>query len=302
MTKVEWIAVDWGTSNLRLWAMDGSGAVVAAHSSAQGMGTLTPDAFEPALLELLAPYLSGAPLPVICCGMVGAKQGWVEAPYAQAPCPPPSTLNAISVHTTDPRISVRILPGVMQKSPGDVMRGEETQIAGFLAQEPGFDGTLCLPGTHSKWVQISAGEIVSFKTFMSGELFALLSENSVLRHNVGGAGFSDEAFGAAVDDAMGAPQQFASRLFGLRADSLVNGLEPSTARAKLSGLLIGLELAGSKPYWLGQQIKLIGAPDLCNLYKAALDRQAAMPQIVPGEELVLDGLKAAYRALSGELK
>ena len=138
-------------------------------------------------------------MPVIACGMVGARQGWIEAPYSQVPCAPVG-LSMIKPVVEDTRLDVSILPGLSQTDPADVMRGEETQIAGYLAENPGFDGVLCLPGTHTKWAHISAGEVVSFRTFMTGELFALVSSQSVLRHSVG-AGWDGPAYRSAVSDA-----------------------------------------------------------------------------------------------------
>ena len=297
MAQVEWIAVDWGTSNLRVWVFGAGDVVLAQLASDKGMGTLTPTQFEPALLELIDPYLSQLTALVICCGMVGAKQGWSEAAYAEAPCAPPNSETALKVASSDPRIDVRILPGVSQSKPADVMRGEETQIAGYLADDPNFFGTLCLPGTHTKWAQISAEEIVSFRTFMTGELFALLGTQSVLRHGVTTEGWDEGAFLDAVNDAMGSPQQFASRLFGLRAEGLVNGMSAETAKSRLSGYLIGLELSGAKPYWLGQDLVLIGDPKLNALYARALEAQGAMCRSVSGDDMTLAGLKAAYQVL-----
>jgi 2-dehydro-3-deoxygalactonokinase len=179
----DWIAVDWGTTHLRAWAMAEDGTVRAEARSDDGMGHLARDAFEPALLSLIEPWLGAGPMDVLACGMVGSRQGWVEAPYVAVPAKP-TNLTPVPVTTRDPRLRVSILPGLKQDAPPDVMRGEETQIAGFLAAALGFDGVLCLPGTHAKWVQISAGEVVSFRTFMTGELFDLLSAVSVLRHSV----------------------------------------------------------------------------------------------------------------------
>ena len=195
MTKIaDWIAVDWGTSNLRAWLM-GKDGVIGMVTSDKGMGALERDGFEPELLRLVGDYLpESGTVPVIACGMVGARQGWHEAPYVTTPCTAPGVGQAVTPEVRDPRLKVRILPGVSQASPADVMRGEETQIAGFLAANPEFDGVLCLPGTHTKWVHISAREIVSFRTFMTGEIFALLSGQSVLRHSVAGDGWHQAAF------------------------------------------------------------------------------------------------------------
>ena len=301
MAKVEWFAVDWGTSNLRVWAMGADDGVIAELNSEKGMGSLRPDEFEPALIELISSHLADEPMKVLCCGMVGAKQGWSEATYANAPCEPGKLSTATNVEAKDPRISVSILPGVMQSSPADVMRGEETQISGFLAENPNFFGTLCLPGTHTKWVQISAGEIVSFRTFMSGELFALLSENSVLRHGVQGNDWSKRAFLDAVDDSMGSPQQVAGRLFGIRAEGLIGDLGQGEAKARLSGLMIGLELAGARGYWLGQDLALIGEPSLNKLYGDALDQQGALFCSFDGDDMTLAGLKAAHKTLKADI-
>ncbi len=295
--SISWIAADWGTTHLRVWIFGPRGEQIAALSSADGMGRLSPEQFEPALLSLIDTYLrEGRQTPVIACGMVGARQGWVEAPYDAAPCPPPGANSAILAPVDDPRLTVRILPGVSQSKPADVMRGEETQIAGYLAQNPGFDGVICLPGTHTKWAHISAGEIVSFRTFMTGELFSLLSERSVLRHGISSDGWDGAAFAEAIDDAMARPQTLAADLFSIRASALLESLPPATARARLSGFLIGLELAGARPYWLGQHVILIGAETLSNLYSAALMAQGTQAELAGGDAMTLAGLTAAFES------
>ncbi|MEM6387458.1 MAG: 2-dehydro-3-deoxygalactonokinase [Pseudomonadota bacterium] len=287
----DWIAVDWGTSNLRAWAMRGTD-IAAEAGSEKGMGQLEPHQFEAALLDIIDPWLGSAATPVVACGMVGARQGWIEAPYATVPCPPVSASHVLA-STTDPRLTVTILPGLCQSEPPDVMRGEETQIAGFLAEDPGFDGILCMPGTHTKWVQISVGEVVSFRTFMTGELFALISEQSVLRHSMDGD-FDDDAFAAAVRDGLNDPHMLAGRFFALRADGLLGSPEPGTARARLSGLLIGAELAAAKPYWLGQRVALLGAGKLTELYARALAREGVIAETADVTRSTLAGLTAAY--------
>lgn len=299
--QTEWIAVDWGTSNLRVWVFGPGCTEIARRTSPKGMGTLPPEAFEAALLDLVTPYLAETHVtPVIVCGMAGARQGWAEAPYAAVPCPPPGIDLAVRAPVRDARLSVFILPGLRQARPADVMRGEETQIAGYLAASPDFDGVLCLPGTHTKWARISAGEIVSFQTFMTGELHALLSGQSVLRHAVEGGGWDDDAFAAAISDAMSAPQMIGARLFGLRAGALLDGLSSGAARARLSGLLIGLELAGARPYWLGQDVAIIGTGELSALYATALAAQGLQAPCRDGAELVLTGLKDAYAKWKGQ--
>lgn len=294
MAQADWIAVDWGTTHLRAWAMTADGVVLAAASSDAGMATLTRSEFEPALIGLVEGWLTpGRMTPGLACGMVGSRQGWVEAPYRAVPCVPLEPGGFASAPCKDPRLSVRVIPGLKQLSPPDVMRGEEIQIAGFLAHEQAFDGVLCLPGTHNKWVRISAGEVVSFQTFMTGELFALLAEHSVLRHSVGTGGWDEQAFGLALDDALSRPDRIAARLFSLRAEALLTGLAPEAARARLSGMLIGVELAAARPYWLGQQVAVIGAAGIAGAYAVALTRQGAVPRVVEGDAMTLAGLTVA---------
>lgn len=295
MQKPDWIAVDWGTSNMRAWAMTSSGTVLADVRSDQGMGGLAPDAFAPALRQAIAGW-DHTEVPIIACGMVGARQGWIEAPYAATPC------TATPDGFTKPDagdLDVHIIAGVMQANPADVMRGEETQIAGFLARNKNWDGVICLPGTHTKWVHISADEIVSFQTYMTGDLFAAIAGHTVLHHSVTADGWDDSAFDAGVADAMDRPERLAARLFSLRAEGLLNAMPNATARARLSGLLIGAELAGAKPYWIGQQIAVIGAGGLSALYVRALAAQSAPATQVKGDAITLAGLTAAYRRLKG---
>ncbi len=292
-----WIAADWATARLRVWVMDAQDQVISELSSARGINLLEPADYEPTLLDLLERHLPRrGKLPVLICGMVGSRQGWIEVPYLPAPCAPPDLRKAVSAETQDGRLDVRILPGVSQSDPADVMRGEETRIAGFMAEHPNFDGVICLPGTHTKWVQVSAGEIVSFRTAMTGELFALLSDRSILRHSLADKGWDEPAFVAALQDAIAGPQHLTARLFGLRAESLLQDLPPRTARARLSGLLIGVDLAGARGYWLGQNVAVVGAGGLAGHYVRALTEQGVAPLRADAADMTLAGLRAARKA------
>jgi 2-dehydro-3-deoxygalactonokinase len=283
-----WIAVDWGTSSLRATRMpDGE-----TRTSGAGMAGLTRDGFEPALLDLVGDWLDG-PTQVVACGMVGARQGWAEAPYAAVPCAPLGG-GLTRAATADPRLDVRIVPGLSQTRPHpDVMRGEETQIAGLLRMLPEFDGVACLPGTHTKWVHVSAGEVVSFRTAMTGELFATLGAHTVLRHSLAGDGWDEGAFLGAVSDALSRPEVLTARLFELRAADLLLGQDAAVARGLLSGLLIGAELAATRPWWLGRDAVIVGAETPARAYAAALRAQGVDPRLLPAEATVLAGLSAA---------
>lgn len=286
MTRPAWIGVDWGTSHLRVWLMDAYDHVLDKKQSADGMSTLDRTGFQAALHALTGPFDG----PIIACGMVGAREGWAEAPYATVPCAPPTIAQATAIGP------VRILPGVKQTQPADVMRGEETQIAGFVAAHPGFDGVICLPGTHTKWAHISAGEIVSFRTAMTGEMFALLSRQSVLRHSVSGS-WDESAFADAMSETLSRPETLASALFNIRASVLLEQRSAGAMRARLSGLLIGAELAAMRPYWLGQQVALVGTSELADIYAYALKAQGIVPAVADAEGMTLRGLIAAKAAL-----
>ena len=293
----DWIAADWGTSNLRVWAMAADGSLLAEATSDQGMSKLSKDGFEPAFMDLAGDWIDG-PMTVVACGMVGARQGWAEARYSHVPCPalPTGFAQAVTQH---PDLSVHIIPGICQDDPADVMRGEETQIAGFLARNPNWDGILCLPGTHTKWVHISADEVVSFQTSMTGELFDTISTDTVLRHSIDDDGWDDDAFAEAVNDTIARPEKLAALLFNLRARHLLQDTAGPTARARLSGLLIGAELTAARPYWLGQQIAVIGAGKVSGVYVQALGLQGVPATQVQGDHVTLAGLTAAFHRLKG---
>jgi 2-dehydro-3-deoxygalactonokinase len=295
----DWIAVDWGTSHLRAWAIGADARILANVQSDAGMGGLSREGFEPALLNLIEDWLGAGPTPILACGMVGAKQGWQEAPYVPVPSKPAALTPMRVTIARDSRLAAFIVPGLSQGNPADVMRGEETQIAGFLAAEPGFDGVLCLPGTHTKWVHLSAGEVVSFQTAMTGEMFDLLSRQSVLRHSVDAETLDPEAFAIAVSDALSRPERLAQRLFSIRAEATLNGTSAQVSRARLSGALIGAELAAMRPYWLGQQVAVAGAPALADLYARALSAQGVAARALDAGPLTLAGL-ARIRASQTE--
>ena len=288
-----WIAVELDAPNLRAWIMDAENAPYAEVSSCTGVDGLLQAGFEVALLELVAPYLSdGRVTPVICSVTAGALGR--AAQFVSTPCSPPDGGNAVSIDVNDPRVSVKILPGVKQISPLDVMQGQDAQIAGVLREYPNFDGIICLPGAHTKWVHISAGEIISFQTFMTGELLGLLSENSALRQGVEGDDWDQPIFLAAISDGMTRPQAVAANLFGIRAGSIVGDLPKGDARARLHGLLIGTELAAARPYWLGQNVAIVGAGPVTEMYRSALVEQGVPAAVLDTAGLMLAGLTAAY--------
>ncbi|WP_254277576.1 2-dehydro-3-deoxygalactonokinase [Halomonas sp. 3H] len=316
--RVRWIGVDWGSSRLRAWALDAHDDVLASGGSDRGMLSLAPDDYESALLKVIGDWLPDrGQRNVLVCGMAGARQGWREAAYL----PVPTRLDALARGAVappcrDPRVRVRLLPGLCQTTAGhfDVMRGEETQLAGLVASEPEATGLVCLPGTHAKWARLEQGTVTHFTTFLTGELYALLARQSVLRHSVDQAqGEHDladsggrEAFVTAVRETLAEPGRYSARLFGLRAADLLDAdLPPGRTRAtrlaaRLSGLTIGLELAGLALSDPGKApegpITLIGDAALCDRYALALEAAGHASLCLDGERAVLAGLALGYRA------
>jgi len=285
---IEWIAVDWGTTNLRCWAIARSGEVCDQAESNQGMAAIASvkGDFESALVTLIQPWLKdGQTIPVMACGMVGARNGWVEVPYDTVPCPPQTSRTRVPTRCGE--IDFSIYSGVKQVSPADVMRGEETQLSGLLSVAPDFEGLVCLPGTHSKWVTIKGGLIHGFRTFMTGEVFALLAEQSVLRHTLAADGWDESDFATGVKSGVDSPGDFLNQCFCLRAEALLEGLDGVAARSRLSGLLIGQELSGVKDV---SDVVLIGAPHMAKLYEAALAAVGVKCQIRDCGEMTLAGL------------
>ena len=286
----KWIAVDWGTSFFRAYLIENE-EVVNAVKTNDGMKFVQNNNFEEILVKLIDPWLDyNYKTEVLASGMVGSKQGWLEAPYQKTPCCL-HNIDFISPPVKDKRFSLKIFSGISQSNKPDVMRGEETQIAGFLHDNPNFNGSICLPGTHSKWVQIENGHIINFKTFMTGELFEIISKNSVLIHSVTSNKIKKNELTMAVDEIIKKPEIFGNALFQLRADDLINSRGSKIYKSKLSGYLLGLEFLGSLEFWKKKNIVLIGNADLIELYEYVLQSKVNSIKIFFSKDMVLRGLK-----------
>lgn len=297
-------AVDWGTTNFRLWLLGGDGAVLGERSSGEGMRACLPDRFAPVLEAHLAALQAPADLPVIVAGMAGARGAWREAAYRETPASL-EALYADAVRVDGLGRDVRILPGVCQREKGreDVMRGEETQLAGAWA-ESRTSRLFCLPGTHSKWARVEAGSLLSFTTYMTGELFALLSQHSILRDMVaaGKGDASSPAFRDAVAEMLEGAG-LTGKLFSIRAASLLSGDAAPDARARLSGLLIGAEVAAALKDLDGRsEVTLIAGGSTARAYETAFSMAGLGCRTLDGQDLVRRGLFAAAQALWPERK
>ena len=226
-------AIDWGTSSFRLWLLTASGAVLAERWSDEGMVSAASTGFDVVLERHLSELGVPDELPVVMCGMVGARQGWQEAGYLDTPADLGGIIGkARKIIDAYPR-DARILPGVAKRKAGapDVMRGEETQLLGLVAD--GVEaGLILMPGTHSKWVTLKGGRVKGFSTYMTGEQFGVLSRHSVLCAAVDAAATvapDDPGFLDAARTAFGDPQALSNLLFQLRAGKLLGFARPANA-------------------------------------------------------------------------
>lgn len=303
------IAIDWGSSRLRAWLLGPDGQVQAERGSDDGASRLVggAPAFGAALQALAGDWLA-LRLPAIACGMVGSAHGWREARYV--PCP--AALADLHRHTvsvdTFAGTPLHIVPGLLDEPAGatpDVMRGEETQLAGLLALDPlrAAQATVLMPGTHSKWVRLQDGRVAGFRTRITGELYAVLRQHSVLGRLMpatdGGSDHAD-AFdaGVAAARAGGGPaagSDLAAQLFAVRTLGLTGRLRAEALPDYLSGLLIGHELAaGLQP---GRPpLLLVGDPALCRRYGRALQAFGIQPAAVHGNTAIAGLWRLARQA------
>ncbi len=282
----EWIGIDHRADSATVWAMRGT-EVLATRELAIGVSTGAADLADH-LRGLISDWQIADGTQIITCGAAAPPRDMAD--FRAVPCAPLAATPA----TTPLRIA-----GLRQASPPDLMQGDETRIAGFLSLNPDWGGVICLTGPQSRWVQISAGEVVSFQTFMTGELAALLSDRSTLQPAVAIDTWDEAAFAEALAETMSRPEKLAARLYGIHAHSLL-GETSATSRARLLGYLIGAELAAARAYWLGQQIAVIGADDLAAPYVAALAAQGVPATRASAKRMTLAGLCAAYRLVGAK--
>ena len=282
--------------------MSSDNRVVHKADSNQGMGKLKRDQYESTLLDLVQEWLTPARVtPVIVCGMAGSQEGWKQAQYLSAPIKLPQQLSMVQVDTDDSRISVHIVPGIKQLPQANVMRGEETQITGFLARYSDFSGVLVLPGTHTKWVELVSGSLKQFSTVMTGELYELISRHSILRYSVAVNEWHQASFEQVFQHAIEHPDGFGARLFELRAISLLTDKPAKEINACLSAELIAMEFSAIRQRFLKRgerEFVIIGNSHLSKLYLRALQLAGFAATAHSGEDLVLAGLCAAYKQLN----
>jgi 2-dehydro-3-deoxygalactonokinase len=291
------IGLDWGTSNCRAFRIARDGAVIEARAAAQGILAVKDGNFAAAYETLVGDWLKAHRAPALMCGMVGSRQGWVEAPYVELPADAAQLAGSLArVPGTDAAI-VPGLVGAALSGGRDVIRGEETQIVGALdPQQP--DALYCLPGTHSKWAKVEAGRIVRFATFMTGEVYGVLRQHSILGRLMESESHDESAFSAGIERGR-STGGLLHQLFSVRTEGLLAAMAPAALPSYLSGLLIGHELRAALAAFPSPQVVVVGAPALAGRYRAALDREGRASVTLAGDAAAAKGLwriaeKAGY--------
>ncbi|TPM64023.1 2-dehydro-3-deoxygalactonokinase [Mesorhizobium sp. B2-2-4] len=294
-------ALDWGTTRLRAWLIDGGGKVLAERRGDDGLITAREKGFSRVLEGHLAAMGAPETLPVIICGMAGSRQGWLEAPYVTVPAPIGAILAGAARIPGESR-DIRIVPGLAQRlaDAPDVMRGEETQLAGAGLPAKGRE-IVCMPGTHSKWVLVKDGAVAGFGTWPTGELFSVLAAHSILRHSLGEhpepVDPENLFFRRWCDAALNEGGDVTAKLFSIRAAGLLQDMKADDAAACLSGLLIGGEIASARRHQAAgaTSVVLIASGALAALYRQALGLAGLGVRTVDADEAVRAGLVEAAR-------
>ena len=279
------IAIDWGTTSLRAYLVEDS-IVVSSRSTEQGVLSLSPVDFRRVFDDITQDWTGN----VYLSGMVGSSKGWIETPYCETPFPLPN----LSEHLVDiSHLTGRpawIVPGVKQPSPVNMMRGEEVQTLGSITEQPDAD-CIILCGTHSKHVLVSERRLTRFDTFLTGELYSILQQHSIL---AGTEEWGESDFLLGVSDS-GSSSSLLQQLFTVRANTLSDAIQ--FPRAYLSGLLIGTEIHNAALLKNAQNCTIVGSKRLMALYEIALS--SSHPDIrlhlLSAEEATLIGLQIIHR-------
>ena len=281
------IAVDWGTTNRRGYLIADGGRMTDEMEDDQGILAVGHDGFDRAVAELKG-RLGDRPL--LMAGMIGSNRGWVEAPYVSCPAGLPELAANLKWVVPD---RIAIVPGVAYSDgdAADVMRGEEMQILGAFAEGMvPADALICHPGTHNKWIRLEDGRITSFRTVMTGELFNLLREHSILADLLSVPAEADAAFEAGVRRGL-ENDDLTAELFSVRARVLLGKAPRGEAASYTSGLLIGTDIRIGTRAAPDGEIVVMGRPELTSLFAVALKIAGRTAREVDGEEAFLAGVK-----------
>jgi 2-dehydro-3-deoxygalactonokinase len=291
------IGVDWGTSAFRTLLIGGDGKILDRRSGPNGILTVKDGDFAGVLSGMIGAWLGESRVPVLMSGMIGSRQGWIETPYVTTPAGV-ADLAAALVPVKFDGAELCIVTGIETASATmrDVVRGEETQVFGALQELGAEGGRFLLPGTHSKWVLAEGARIVSFSTYMTGEIYAALRNHTILGRLMQDGGEAPAAFARGVNDGSraGSPGALLNRLFGVRTAGLFGELSGADLPDYLSGLLIGAEIADASAT-VGGTVHVIASDQLAQRYRHAARALGIDVAVVP-EDCVAAGHLAIARA------
>jgi 2-dehydro-3-deoxygalactonokinase len=287
------IAVDWGTSSFRAALIAPDGEILDELAEQRGILSFKPGEFAPYLIATCARMTQAGGQSFLLSGMVGSKEGMAEVPYCACPATPMDVARHVRWAVKD---RVAIAPGV-RLDQDDVMRGEEIQVFGAASVLGLRDATMVLPGTHCKWVHLEGGAIMGFNTFMTGEIYALLAQHSILKKSLPQQStvFEPQAFLQGIDAAMDGVNLL-NTAFSVRVKTLFKQLAPEHAASYLSGLVIGEELAAMQVQ-PGADLVVVGAPVLIERYQLALEHLGAQVKSL-GSQAAWAGLYQIHQALT----
>jgi 2-dehydro-3-deoxygalactonokinase len=284
------IALDWGTTRARAFLIGENGEVLARHSADRGIQSVPAGGFPAAFAEIAGDLRRQSPdAAVLLAGMVGSRNGWAEAPYVPCPARPEEIAAAAMAVTLDDGTQARILPGLSCDDGGfDVMRGEETLVVGLGLS----DGIACLPGTHSKWAQVEGGRITRFASFMTGEIYGLLREHSILSRLAAEPSREEAAEGARLGIAAAAkPAGLLNAAFHARSEVLGGRMSGGAVGPYLSALLVAQEIAGARALFGGlDNLHLVADGVLAQSYGRALAAAGLDHALVTPEEAFIAGV------------
>jgi 2-dehydro-3-deoxygalactonokinase len=283
------LGLDWGTTSLRAYRLGADGAILERREAPAGILQVADGAFEAAFRRAVGDWVDAAPdVPVLAAGMITSRQGWVELPYLACPAGVAELARALRPHELAGGRQIWFVPGlslVGGDGVPDVIRGEETQVAGALDGAPD-PALLVLPGTHSKWVLVAAGQVTWFRTFMTGEVFAVLKAHSILGRLMTGDGHDPDAFRRGVAYAGSAGAGLLGRLFSARTLGLFDQLPASGIGSYLSGLLIGTEIEEAlhgSPHTAMDSVAVVGSSVLAARYVEALEQRGLRAARAPDD-------------------
>ena len=289
--EIDWIAIDWGTTNFRAWIIKNN-KILKEINRPHGIKNIPNKNFEDILNKnIKIPKKNNRKIKIISCGMIGSKQGWLDTGYEKNLNLTKN--NLVKVKTKNKNIDFYIVKGLSQKQPYDVIRGEETQVLGYLESDKKFSGFICLPGTHSKWIKITKGKLINFKTYMTGELFEIISRNSILKYSINDKKINLKIFKNSVLLSQKKYFNLFEYLFEFRSRSLLTK-KKYYPKSELLAYLIGNEIKSNINKLRNFKVIIIGSDYNSKLYSQAMQILKIDNKIINSKNITINGLRILF--------